>query len=324
MLKYSLRRTVSSLLIVWGVLTVTFVIIHLAPGDPAAIYIRPEIPPETTQHIRQQLGLDLPLWKQYFFWIKGFAAGDMGTSFSHNRPVSQILAEAIPNTLQLTLIVLILQLILGAMLGVFMALKHSTRTETVVSAILMFFYSMPSFWLALMAIMIFSVKLGWLPSSQMSSFHTTGSFMAQAADRIRHLILPASVLTIPFAIYTARYFKDSLLQVLATDYIRAATAFGLEPRLVLFKYALKNALLPIVTLSGLYLPFLVGGAVVIEYIFAWPGVGRITIDAIFAHDFPVILASTCLAALAVVLGNHISDLLYHAVDPRIKSRGKMP
>jgi len=312
----------SSLVIVWGVLTVTFVILHLAPGDPAAVYVRPEIPLETTQHIRQQLGLDQPLWIQYFYWLKGFLAGDMGTSFSHNRPVSQLLAEAIPNTLQLTLVVLILQLILGIILGVFMAVKQSTRAEKIISAFLMFLYAMPSFWLALMAIMLFSAKLGWLPASQMSSFQNMGSFGAQALDRLRHLILPAAVLTIPFATYTARYCKDSLLQVLVSDYIRAATAFGLAPRLILFKYALKNALLPIVTLSGFYLPFLLGGAVVIEYIFSWPGVGRMTVNAIFSHDFPVILASTCVAALAVVVGNQISDMLYHAVDPRIRPQGK--
>ncbi len=318
MLKYCVKRLVSSLLVVWGVLTITFIVMHLAPGDPTSVYVRPEIAPETVLHIREHLGLDQPLAAQYLSWLTSFVSGNFGTSFTHNRPVSRLLAEAIPNTLQLTTVVLILHLILGAALGVFMALKHGSRAASTLNAVLMFLYSMPSFWLALMAIMFFSVKLGWLPSSQMSSFQAPESLYDVFIDRIRHMILPATVLTIPFAAYTARYIKDSMLKVLHEDYIRTAVAFGLPQRQILFKYALRNALLPTITLLGFYLPFLLGGAVVVEHIFAWPGVGRITINAIFANDFPVILASTCLAAVAVVIGNQLSDLLYYVVDPRIR------
>ncbi|MFQ5770942.1 MAG: ABC transporter permease, partial [bacterium] len=232
--------------------------------------------------------------------------------------VSAILRETIPNTLQLTLVVFVLQLIFGIFLGVFTALKRNSKLDMAISSVLLFFYSMPGFWLALMAILIFSLKLGWLPTSQMRSLHTLHGFWPVLWDRIHHLVLPAAVLAAPFIAYTARFVRSSLAEVLEQIYIRTAFAYGIKSRQILFKYALKNSLLPLVTLSGLYLPFILGGAVITEYIFAWPGMGRITVNAIFAHDFPVILATCFIAALTVVVGNLISDLLYVVVDPRIK------
>ena len=313
-----IKRLLFSLLIIWGVLSMTFLIIHLAPGDHSSLYVKPEIDAKTVENIRRQMGLDLPLWQQYFHWIREFATGNFGVSFSHQRPVSEILAEAIPNTLQLTSAVFLPQLILGVTLGMVMAVRRNTKIDFSISTLLLFFYSMPGFWLALMAIMIFSLKLGWFPSSQMASLHPVDGLWAQAVDRIQHLILPALVLTIPFGAYTARFVRSSLSEVLTQDYIRTAMAYGIKSSRIIFKYALKNALLPLITLLGFYLPFLLGGAVITEYLFSWPGVGRITVNAIFSHDFPVILAGSFIAALAVVMGNLISDLLYRAVDPRIK------
>ena len=169
-----------------------------------------------------------------------------------------------------------------------------------------------------MAVLVFSLKLGWLPSSQMQSLQIADGAWAQFTDRLRHLILPAGVLAAPFVAHTARFIRGSLSEVLQQDYIRTAYAFGIPARKVLFKYALKNAVLPLASLFGFYLPFLLGGAVITEYIFAWPGFGRITVNAIFAHDFPMILAGNFIAALAVVIGNLISDLVSKAVDPRIR------
>ncbi|NIS38176.1 ABC transporter permease [Candidatus Saccharibacteria bacterium] len=239
-------------------------------------------------------------------------------SLVHNRPVRDILFETIPNTLQLTAVVFVLQFLLGLIFGIITALKRNSKIDLSISSILLFLYSVPGFWLALMLVMIFSLHLGWLPSSHMSSLHIDGGIWLQLADRLRHLVLPVTVLTMPFAAYTARFVRGSLSDVLVEDYIRTAIAYGINRRQVIFKYALKNALLPVATLMGMYLPFLLGGAVITEYIFAWPGMGRLTINAIFAHDFPIILASSFLAALAVVIGNMLSDLLYATIDPRIR------
>lgn len=320
MLQYVIKRLLLSTIIVWGVLSITFLIIHTASGDPASLYLKPEIDHKTVENIRRQMGLDLPLWQQYILWIREFLKGNFGVSFVQHRPVREIFREAIPNTLQLTFVVFVLQLIFGVVIGVITALKRHSKLDLSINALLLFLFSMPGFWLALIAIMIFSLKLGWLPSSQMRSFLETEGFWRTLLDRVRHLILPVTVLAAPFVAYSARFVRASMTEVLAQDYIRTAYAYGIKQRRILFKYALKNALLPLTTLSGLYLPFLLGGAVVTEYIFAWPGMGRITVNAMFAHDFPVILGSTCIAALTVIVGNLISDLLYAVVDPRIKLR----
>ncbi len=318
MIKFLTKRFAQSLFIVWGVLTLTFVVVQLAPGDPASIYIRPDIDPATVALIRKEMGLDLPLWQQYTHWMGEFITGNFGVSFVSHRPVKMILSEAIPNTLRLTIIVLFFQFVVGILLGIFMAVAKKNRAATTINAILLTIYSLPGFWLALMLIMIFSLKLGWLPSSQMASMTTPQGFWAQLWDAARHLVLPVVVLGSSLIAYTARFVRGNLSETLKQDYIRMARAFGLPKRKILYKYSLKNALLPLATMLGLYFPFLIGGAVVIEYVFAWPGMGRITINAIFSHDYPLILASCFVAAMAVVIGNLVSDLLYLVVDPRIK------
>ena len=321
MVKFLINRLLLSLLIIWGILTITFLVIHLAPGDPSSIYVKPEIGAKAVENIRRQMGLDLPLWKQYLSWASEFIQGNFGISFTHKRPVSHIFAEAIPNTLQLTAVVFLIQFIVGISLGIIMAVMYKTKVDFILNSLCLFFYSLPGFWLALMGILLFSIKLSWLPSSQMESLQQIDGFWAQIVDRIQHLIMPVAVLAIPFIAYTARFVRGSLSDVLQQDYIRTVTAYGVNRYKILFKYALKNALLPLNTLIGVYLPFLLGGAVITEYIFSWPGLGRITVNAIFAHDYPIILASGFIAAVAVIVGNLISDLLYHIIDPRIKIAG---
>ena len=235
-----------------------------------------------------------------------------------HRPVSEIFIEAIPNTLRLTIFVFLIQLCLGIIIGVFTALKENSIWDIFINSMLLFLYSMPGFWVALIAIMIFSINLGWFPSSQMASMYHIEGFWPVIWDRIKHLILPAFVLSIPFITYTTRFVRSSLIDVLKQPYIQTAKAFGIKKSEIIFKYALKNALLPVVTLLGLYLPFLLGGAVITEYIFGWPGMGRITVDATFSHDFPVILASNFIATLTVIIGNFLSDVMYLFADPRIQ------
>lgn len=316
-LTYLLRRFLVSATLVWGVLSLTFLLIHLT-GDPTAIYLNPQMDEKTLAAIRRQMGFDLSLWQQYFVWLRGFITGHFGFSFVQMRPVSDIFAEALLNTFQLTVVVFGVQLFGGVLLGVCTGIKRRSKLDVMVNSFLLFIYSMPGFWLALIAIMIFSLKLRWLPSSQMQSIVGVEGFWPQLADRIKHLILPVLVLAMPFLAYTTRFVRAGISEVLAQDYIRTVLAFGIRRRKIWFKYALKNALLPLVTIGGLYLPFLLGGAVITEYIFAWPGMGSLTINAIYAHDFPVVLASTFIAALSVIAGNFLADLLYFLADPRIK------
>ena len=323
MLRFTINRILISLIIIWGVITIIFVIMHLVPGDPASIYIRPEINPDVVANIRRQMGLDLPVWKQYFAWITEILKGNFGVSYVHQKPVAEIIGEALGNTIQLTGSVFIFQLFTGIMLGVVSALKKNTKTDHLINSVLLFLYSMPGFWLALVLLLVFSLKLGWLPSSQMESLYGMNGFWAVFWDRIRHLILPVFVLSTPFIAYTAQFIRQKLIEELAKPYILAAKTYGISKNKIIYTYALKNAALPLVTLLGLYLPFLLGGAVITEYIFSWPGIGRITVNAIFAHDYPLILTTTLIAAFAVIAGNFISDVLYHVADPRIRTENRL-
>lgn len=318
LLKYIINRILISLVIIFAVLSLTFLIINLAPGDPSSMYITPEISPETVKLIRHQMGLDRPLWIRYICWLREFASGNFGISFSQMRPVSDIMRQATFNTLQLTIVVFIVQMVLGVFIGLFSAIKQNTKIDRGINSILLIFYSVPGFWLALMVILIFSLKLGWLPSSQMKSLLVVDGFLLQFWDRVKHMILPVTVLSLPFIAYTARFVRGSVIEIMGQDYIRTAKAYGINNSKILYQYVLKNALLPLMTLIGLFLPFILGGSVITDNIFSWPGMGQVTVQAIFAHDYPIILASNFIAALTVVTGNLISDILYCFVDPRIK------
>ncbi len=324
MFTFLLKRLGQSIVIIWGVVTFTFILMHLAPGDPSQLYLRPEIEPKVLQNIRHQLGLDLPLYKQYFQWIKGLIQGDWGFSFLYKRQVLQILQERLGNTLQLTTIVLVLQALIGIPLGMIMALKKGRWLDHSTQSLLIILYSAPGFWVAIMLIYIFSLKLDWLPSSQMQSIIPLAGSGAILLDRLRHFVLPVTVLTIPFVVMTSRFVRDALVQVLKQSHIRSLMVLGIPRWKILWKYALKNASLPLATSLGLYVPFLLGGAVITEYIFSWPGMGRLTVQAIFSHDYPIILATNLIAAFSVVIGNLFSDVLYMFIDPRIRLHGRQP
>ncbi len=318
MLIFLLRRSLQALLLILIVLTITFFLLHLAPGDPLDKYYHPDISPETVEMIREQLGLDKPVVVQYFKWMGSFVRGDFGMSLRYDRPVRSLLADAIPNTLRLTVAALLLHVVIGVFLGIFSAVKRYTIFDRLNTVGALFIYSIPSFWLALMLILLFSLKLGLLPSSHMQSLDAMelGGF-ALFADSLRHLVLPAVVLGVASAASMARYMRGSMLDVLREDYIRTARAKGLSERSVMLKHALKNAALPIVTIIGLSLPFLLGGAVVVEKIFSWPGMGRLAVDAIYARDYPVVLACNFVVATMVILGNLLADVAYALIDPRI-------
>ncbi len=318
------RRIIQSIVLVFIVLTVTFFLLHLAPGDPMARYYHPDISPRTVELIEKRLGLDRSVVEQYFIWMGSFVRGDFGFSLQFNRPVSQLLGEAIPNTLRLTVTALFLHILVGVVLGVISAIKYNSLFDRINTIAALFVYSIPSFWLGLMLIMIFSLKLGILPSSHMQSVDVRGmEGMALFLNQLKHLILPAFVLGVASAASMARYMRGSMMDVLREDYINTARAKGLSDRKVYLKHAFRNAALPIVTLVGLSLPFLLGGSVVVEKIFSWPGMGRLMVDAIYARDYPVVLAVNFVVSVLVIGGNLLADLGYALLDPRVTvgSRG---
>jgi len=319
LIRYVIRRLLVSVPLIWALATLTFFIVRLAPGDPLAMYYNPEIDPEVMETIRVRLGLDQPLHVQYVKWLGALAQGELGISFGHHRPVLDILKETIPNTLVLTVFSLGLILAVGIVVGVVSAVRQYSWVDNVTTLGALFIYSMPGFWLGLMLIILFSLKLGWLPASQMQS--VDAEYMTWGArlwDRMVHLAMPVFVLGIASAASVARYVRGSLLEVIRQDYVRTARAKGLPEGRVVFRHALVNALIPVITLLGLYLPFLLSGAVVTETIFAWPGMGRLTIGAIFARDYPIVMAANLIAGFMVVAGNLLADVLYGIVDPRIR------
>jgi peptide/nickel transport system permease protein len=318
MARFLAVRLAQSVVLVLIVLTVTFFILHLAPGDPMSRYFDPDISPETIEAIKTRLGLDRPILERYARWMGSFLTGDFGVSLRYHRPVGELLAEAVPNTLRLTVAALFLYIIIGAALGILSAVRRYSVFDRVNTIAALFLYSIPSFWLALMLILVFSLKAGLLPSSHMETIGMSGSSgLALFWDRLRHLVLPAFVLGVASAAGMARYMRGSMLDVLREDYIRTARAKGLPEGRVFLKHALKNAAIPIVTIIGLSLPFLLGGSVVIEKIFSWPGMGRLMVDAIYARDYPVVLAVNFIVAVMVIAGNLIADIGYALLDPRV-------
>ena len=328
MISYLLRRLLGAIPLLLGILTLIFFIIHLAPGDPTARFLNPNVPPEVVEQMRRNLGLDQPLHIQYFRWLTAFLTGDFGYSFGQMRPISEILPGVLWNTVQLMLVALFVIFAVGMLIGIVQAVRQYSKADNILTFVALFFYSMPSFWFALMLILVFSLKANqWglpellqFPASQMTSIGY--EFMTpweKFTDRLEHLILPATALGIGSAAGVARYMRGSMLEVIHQDYIRTARAKGLAERTVIFKHALRNALIPIITLLGLYLPYLLSGSVLIETIFAWPGMGRLIVDAIFQRDYPLVMATSFVAASLVILGNLIADVLYAVVDPRIRA-----
>ncbi|HEX5872601.1 MAG TPA: ABC transporter permease [Longimicrobium sp.] len=325
MIGYLVRRLLGAIPLLLGLLTIIFFVVHLAPGDPTARFFNPNVSPEVIEQMRRNLGLDQPLHIQYWRWLSSFLTGDFGYSFGQMRPIGEILPEVLWNTLQLTLVSLVVIFAVGMLIGIVQAVRQYSIADNVLTFLALFFYSMPSFWFALMLILIFSrgADAGWLfnwPASGMTSIeYDYLSPGGKIGDRISHLMLPAIALGIGSAAGVARYMRGSMLEVIHQDFIRTARAKGLSENKVIFKHALRNALIPIITLVGLYLPFLLSGAVLVETIFAWPGMGRAIVEAILARDYPMVMATSFVIAAIVVLGNLLSDVLYAVVDPRIRN-----
>ena len=282
--------------------------VHFAPGDPLSRYYSPEIDPASMERVRSQLGLDRPAYVQYGKWLWSFARGDFGVSLTEHRPVSAMLGEAIPRTLRLTVLAFLVQLVFGVGLGMFAAAKRHKVFGKLLSVSALVIYALPAFYLAYLLIAIFSLHLNLLPTSGMETIDPANtSSWALFRDHLAHLVLPVVVLGVASAAGLIRYTRGSVLDVIGEDFIRTARAKGLGEGRVVWWHAFRNALPPILTVVGLSVPFLLGGAVIVETVFAWPGVGKWIFDGVVKRDYMVIQGGTLMVAVSFVLVNLVVD-----------------
>jgi peptide/nickel transport system permease protein len=318
-LSFTLRRLAASALLLLVVLSVTFFLVHLAPGEPAELFADPRISEEHRDRIRRFYGLDRPLHEQYLIWIGATVRGDWGISYSTGRPVSEVLLERLPNTLILVAGTAAVEYGLGLVFGLLAAVGAGGRLDRGIRVLSLLFYTLPSFWLALLAIELLSVHWQLFPAGQMTSEGADRlPLLARWLDLLHHLVLPALALGIVRCGGVIRFVRNGLLDVLGQDYVRTARAKGLHPLRVLCVHALPNALLPLIQRLGVGLPALVGGMMIIEVIFSWPGLGQTGYRAVLQRDYPLVLATTALSGVLVVLGNLVADLLQAWLDPRVR------
>jgi peptide/nickel transport system permease protein len=312
---YLARRVAQSLVVLFLVSLGGFSVLHLAPGGPIAIYaMSPTMSAEDVERLTRLLGLDQPLHVQYAKWIRGMATADWGRSYRDGRAVGEVIADRIPATLVLMLSAFVVAIALGLATGIASAVRQYSIFDHAMTLGAMVALSIPTFWLGLMGIYVFAELLRVLPPGNIGTIGAPFSL----ADRLRHLALPAATLGLVMVATWSRYTRASMLEVIGEDYIRTARAKGVAGRVVILKHALKNALLPLVTLAGLQLPLIFSGALVTETVFTWPGMGRLFVDSIGYRDYPVLMGLLIFTAALVVVGNLVTDLVYAAIDPRIR------
>ncbi|RXJ01107.1 ABC transporter permease [Anaerobacillus alkaliphilus] len=314
MTTYLIRRLVMMIPILFGISVISFAIMYAAPGKPAVMNLDPEISVEDREKQMEKLGLNDPPHIQYINWMGNVLTGDLGTSFTKKQPVKDMILDRLPNTLILMVFSTILAIIISIPFGVLSATKQYSKLDYSVTITAFLGLATPNFWLGLMLIMLFSVQLGWTPVGGVSTLGADFSLL----DRLHHLILPAIVLATADMAGLTRYTRTSMLEVINQDYIRTARAKGFRERTVIYKHGLRNGLIPIITIFGLMLPGFIGGSVIVESLFSWPGIGKLFIDATFERDYPVIMAITMFGAVLTVIGNLIADILYAVMDPRIE------
>ncbi|MGH2404218.1 MAG: ABC transporter permease [bacterium] len=315
MSRYIAGRLAQGVILLCLISMAIFAVIHKTPGGPALLN-NPDIDPAVAREHRQALGLDDPIPVQYARWLQNVLRGNLGKSYQHSLPTVGLIADRIPNTLLLSGTALLLAVAVAIPLGVISAVYRYSAADYAATVAAFFGVSIPIFWLGILLIIVFSVQLGWLPSAGMVTVGAPFSI----GDLLRHLIMPAVVLsTFPLAQLT-RYTRSSMVEVLGHDYIRTARSKGLAEVMVLARHALRNALVPVVTVLGVLIPRLLSGAVITEAIFAWPGLGRLAVDSAIQRDYPVIMGVTLLVSGMVIISNLITDLVYVALDPRIALR----
>jgi len=308
-----------SLIVVFIVTTISFFVIRAAPGDPFS-YDSAKLSQEARDRLRHGAGYDRPVPEQYARYLGKVARGDMGFSLSRGTTVTRALADAIPNTLLLVGVALTLSVGLGVIAGVIQATKRGGWFDRVTSPVFLVFYSLPDFWGALMMLLVFGYWLNLLPTGYMGDpiLHDFYPFWRRVADTIAHLVLPVATMTMITIAAIARYQRTAMLEVLPADFIRTARAKGLTEREIIWRHALRNALTPMIATLGLLFPILLGGALFVEKVFSWPGMGSLTAGAIESRDYDLVTASVIVGSVMVVIGNLVADLLHAAVDPRVR------
>lgn len=312
---YIIRRLLQAIPTLLAVSLVLFGILHLAPGGPMGVYATaPNVDQATLDRIEERLGLNDPLPVQYVKWLRGVVTGDWGLSYKFGQPASDVVLERLWPSILLVGTSLLIALIVSVPFGIFSALSRNRFVRYFATLIAMLGVSVPTFWLGLIVLLIFSVKLDIIPSGGMYTIGKPNNLI----DLLKHLLPPALVLATLHVAGWSRYVRSSMLEVVNQDYVRTARSKGLSSRMVIYRHALKNSLLPLITLVGLQAGRLLGGAVITEQVFAWPGIGRLLTESLLFRDYPVLMASFMLMAVLVVVGNLVADLFYAVTDPRIR------
>jgi peptide/nickel transport system permease protein len=322
MLNYTLRRLLFLVPTLFGITIVTFAVVNLAPGDPVELINRGQmdarISPESYRQMLHLYGLDDPVHIRYLTWLRRLCTLDFGSSFLDHRPVTEKIMERLPATLVLNVASLVIALLLAVPLGLYSALRQHSRFDKVGGTTLYLLYSLPEFWVALLLIMFFGVKLKLLPFHGMESMDARNlGFLAYWWDRILHMILPTFCLTYGSLAFLSRFVRGSSLEVIRQDYIRTARAKGLNEARIVYLHVFRNTLIPMLTLLGLLLPTLISGSIILESIFSWPGVGNLFFTSVLARDYPVVMGLSFITAVMVLFSTLIADLLYAWADPRV-------
>ncbi|MFH1414586.1 MAG: ABC transporter permease [Elusimicrobiota bacterium] len=322
MKRYLLNRVFLLVPLILGITVISFFIMHLTPGSPVdSVKMSPDIDTRAQMRLYKAYGLDKPLHIQYAGWLGRVVTLDFGTSFKDGRKVTEKIIERLPATILLNILSLILIFGIAIPVGIISAVKHNSFTDRFFTVMVFIGYSIPTFALALVLMYIFGVKLAWLPVSGMLSVNYEYlSAWGRITDIARHLVLPVVTSAIGGLAFISRYMRSSMLEVIGRDFIKAARARGISEKRIILVHALRNALIPIVTMLGLLLPILMSGSVIFETIFSWPGMGRLAYNAIMSRDYPVIMGVGVIMAILTLIGNLLADLGYAAVDPRIRYR----
>ena len=327
MLTYVARRLLYGVLTFFGITIAVFVLVHSVPGDPVSFYVgshgMQSLSHAALDEIRHEHHLDESIPRQYGWWLRGIVTLDFGTSFIDHRPVTERIAEKLPNTFVLNLVAFLVAALIGVPIGLWSAARSGRPVERASAVAFFLLYSLPSFWVALLLMQLFSVRFHILPLFGMTSDdYLNLSTTSKLADRARHLILPVVTLAYAQLAIFARFSKSALTEVIRQDFITTARAKGATTNAVLWHHALRNALIPLITLLGLTLPYLVSGSVIVEQIFQWDGIGRLYFDAIMTRDYPTVLGLSVATAVATLIASLLADVLYAAADPRIRLGGR--
>jgi peptide/nickel transport system permease protein len=311
--RYLVRRVLGAIPLLLGVAVISFIFMQLAPGGPTTMYARlPRMTDERLAEIRANLGLDEPLVVQFFRWIGNLLTGDLGTSYVQHRPVWQVIWDVFPNTVYLMTAGLLIALVFSLFFGVVAAMNPYGLFDTITAFIAYFGLAMPVFWFGLMLQILFAVKLGWLPSAG-----THGPGESGLLDYLEHLILPAFTIAIGSVATWSRYVRASTIEAAHADYVRTARAKGMGEQTVLSRHILRNALTPFVTVVAIDIPLYLTGAVLVETVFSWPGMGRLFFNSLDSRDYPVLMGILLLGAVLIVIGNLVADVIYARLDPRV-------